>query len=99
MIRKRIYDFIITNGIRAEAHTALTSTRGRLFKERRPDFILRDDIDIENEITVASLTVTEKISGLVDGAKGGLAGHGVSMTLGNYLIENVQQGRACCVAV
>lgn len=82
---KRISDFITTNTIRVEAHTALTSTRGRLFGNKRPDFILRDDI--ENEITSRSPAVTEKIISVLDGAKGGLAGHGVSLTLGNFIIE------------
>src|SRR5262249_756752 len=66
---KRVSDFITTNGIRVEAHTALTSTRGRIYQNHRPDFILRDDI--ENEITAASPPTTEKIITILDGAKGG----------------------------
>lgn len=83
---KRVSDFITTNGMRFEAHTALTSTRGRLFQNHRPDFILRDDI--ETETTVISPAVTEKIISILDGAKGGLAGHGVILSLGNYLSES-----------
>jgi len=32
--------------------------------------------------------LTEKIIKVLDGSKGGIAGHGVELTLGNYLIQN-----------
>jgi hypothetical protein len=82
---KRISNFVTTNGIRIEAHTALTPMRGRLFQQFRPDFVLRDDL--ENAITAESPVVTEKIIRLLDEAKGGMAAHGASLTLGNYIIE------------
>jgi|GEM_PF-1055878 len=88
--RKRISDFVTTNGIRIEAHTALTPMRGRLFKHHRPDFVLRDDL--ENAITAESPAVTEKIVRLLDEAKGGMAGHGASLTVGNLIIENGTMG-------
>jgi hypothetical protein len=87
---KRISNFVTTNGIRVEAHTALTPMRGRLFQNHRPDFVLRDDL--ENAITAASPAVTEKIIKLIDEAKGGMAGHGASLTLGNYIIEEGVMG-------
>jgi hypothetical protein len=87
---KRISNFITTNGIRIEAHTAMTPMRGRLYKQYRPDFVLRDDL--ENEITASSPPVTEKIIKLIDEAKGGLAAHGSSLTLGNFVIENGTMG-------
>jgi len=82
---KRISNFVTANGIRVEAHTALTPMRGRLYQQFRPDFVLRDDL--ENAITAESPAVTEKIIRLLDEAKGGMAGHGASLTLGNYIKE------------
>ena len=64
--------------------------RGRLFKNYRPDFVLRDDL--ENAITAESPAVTEKIVRLLDEAKGGMAGHGASLTVGNFIIENGVMG-------
>ncbi len=78
------------NGLRVEAHTALTPMRGRLYQQYRPDFILRDDL--ENAITADSPAITEKIIRLLDEAKGAIAGHGVSLTLGNFIIENGVMG-------
>ncbi len=88
--QKRISNFITTNGIRVEAHTALTPMRGRLYQQNRPDFVLRDDV--ENSITAISPPVTEKIISLIDEAKGGMAGHGVSLNLGNFVIEDGVMG-------
>lgn len=83
---KRVSNFITTNRIRVEAHTALQSMRGRKFGKYRPDFILRDDI--ENEITIQSPAITEKIISVLDAGKGGMAPHAAELTLGNYLLEN-----------
>jgi hypothetical protein len=83
---KRIAKFNTTTGVRFEAHTALTPTRGRKVGTERPDFVLRDDI--ENEKTVLSPAVTEKLIGVLDGARAGLPDHAASLTLGNYIIEN-----------
>jgi hypothetical protein len=87
---KRISNFVTTNGVRVEAHTALQSMRGRKHGKNRPDFVLRDDI--ENEVTVQSPPITEKIISVLDAGKGGMAPHGVELTLGNYLIENGVMG-------
>ena len=87
---KRVSNFVTTNGIRVEAHTALTPMRGRLYQQYRPDFVLRDDL--ENAITAASPAVTEKIIRLLDEAKGGMAAHGATLTLGNYIIEEGVMG-------
>jgi hypothetical protein len=64
--------------------------RGRLYQQHRPDFILLDDF--ENAITAESPPITEKIIRLLDEAKGGMAGHGTSLTLGNFIIENGVMG-------
>lgn len=87
---KRVSNFVTNNRIRVEAHTALTPMRGRLYQQYRPDFILRDDL--ENAITAESPAVTEKIIRLLDEAKGGIAGHGVSLTIGNFIIETGVMG-------
>lgn len=87
---KRVSNFITNNGIRFEAHTANTPMRGRLFKHYRPDLVIRDDL--ENAITAASPAITEKIIKLLDEAKGGMAAHGASLTLGNYIIEEGVMG-------
>ncbi|MEH6953113.1 hypothetical protein V4R08_18065 (plasmid) [Nitrobacter sp. NHB1] len=82
---ERVSNFVTNNRIRVEAHTALTPMRGRLYQQHRPDFILRDDL--ENAVTADSPAITEKIIRLLDEAKGGMAGHGVSLTLGNFILE------------
>jgi hypothetical protein len=87
---KRVSNFVTNNRIRVEAHTALTPMRGRLYQQYRPDFILRDDL--ENAITADSPAISEKIIRLLDEAKGGIAGHGVSLTLGNFILENGVMG-------
>jgi hypothetical protein len=63
----------------------MTPMRGRLYQQHRPDFILRDDF--ENAVTADSPAITEKIIRLLDEAKGAMAGHGVSLTLGNFILE------------
>jgi hypothetical protein len=87
---KRVSNFVTNNRIRVETHTALTPMRGRLYQQHCPDFILRDDL--ENAITADSPAITEKIIRLLDEAKGGIAGHGGSLTLGNLIIENGVMG-------
>jgi hypothetical protein len=42
---KRVSNFVTTNGIPVEAHTALTPMRGGLYQQHRPDFVLRDDLE------------------------------------------------------
>jgi hypothetical protein len=83
---KRISKFNTTNRIRFEAHTAMTPVRGRKFGNKRPDFILRDDL--ENAITVRSPVTTEKLIEVLDEGKGGKAQYASELTLGNYIIEN-----------
>jgi hypothetical protein len=87
---KRISNFVTTNGIRVEAHTALTPMRGRLYQQYRPDFVLRDDL--ENAITAESPAVTEEIIRLSRRSEGGMAAHGASLTLGNFIIEEGAMG-------
>jgi hypothetical protein len=87
---KRISNFVTINRVRVEAHTPLTRMRGRLYQQYRPDFILRDDL--ENAVTAESPAITEKIVKLFDEARGGMAAHGASLTLGKFIIENGVMG-------
>jgi hypothetical protein len=87
---KRVSNFVTNNRIRVEAHTALTPMRGRLYQQHRPDFIIRDDL--ENAITSDSPAIIEKIIRLLDEAKGGIAGHGASLTVGNFILESGVMG-------
>ena len=87
---KRISNFVTNNRIGVEAHTALTPMRGRLYQQYRPNFIFRDDL--ENAITTKSPPINEKIVRLLDETKGGIAGHGASLTCGNFIIENRVMG-------
>ena len=87
---KRVPNFVTNNRIRIEAHTAPTPMRGWLYQHHRSDFILRDDL--ENAITTDSPAITEKIIRLLDEAKGGIAGHGSSLTVGTFILENGVMG-------
>jgi hypothetical protein len=60
--------------------------RGRLYKQYRPYFVLRDDL--ENANTAKSPAISEKIIRLLDEAKGGLSAHGAPFTVGNFIGEN-----------
>ena len=75
---KRISNFVTANGIRIEAHTALTPMGGRLYQQYRPDFVLRDDL--ENAITAESPSSPRKIIRVLDEAKGGMVAYGASLT-------------------
>jgi hypothetical protein len=92
-VLKRISYFVSDNRIRVGANTALMPMRCRLYQQHCPDFVLRDDL--ENAITAKSPTLTEKIVRLLDEAKGGMASHGASLTLGNFIIENGVMGYVC----
>jgi hypothetical protein len=82
---KRIDKFNTTSGVRFEAHTALTPTRGRKVGTERPDFRLGDDL--ENTITAESPAITDKIIRVLSESKAGLPDYASSLTLGNYISE------------
>lgn len=82
---KRINNFITEHGVKVEAFSTQESTRGRLFKNMRPDFYLFDDF--ENNKTKDSYPVIHKITEHINEMRGGLsAGAGV-LYLGNYITE------------
>jgi hypothetical protein len=90
---KRISKLVTNGHIRVEAHTALTPMRGRLYMQHRSDLILRDDL--ENAIAAEAPSITEEIIRLLDDAKGGVAGQGASLTVGDFIIENGVMGYVC----
>lgn len=82
---KRINNFITENGVKVEAFSTQESTRGRIFKNIRPDFYLIDDF--ENNKTKDSYPTIYKIKEHINELRGGLsAGAGV-LYLGNYITE------------
>ena len=64
--------------------------RGRLYQQYRP--ISSFVTTLENAITTESPPITEKIIRLLDETKGGMAGHGACLTVGNFIIENRVMG-------
>lgn len=83
--RKKISDFITTNGVRVEAHSTQESVRGRLFGASRPDFLLLDDF--ETAKTAVSQAITDQIIAHMREFQTGLAGDAKVLYLGNYISE------------
>jgi len=82
---KRIGLFVTTNGVRVEAFSTGQSTRGRLYRNVRPDFFVLDDI--ENAQTKDSPTITAKTIAHIRELQGGLGGGGNVLYLGNYISD------------
>lgn len=82
---KRVDKFDTTTGIRVEAFSTQTSTRGRKYKHYRPDLFVLDDF--ETTKTADSYPLTKKIIDHIDEIRGGV-GQGVKiMYLCNYVTE------------
>ena len=82
---KRIGNFITENGIKVEAFSTQESTRGRLFKEYRPDFFLIDDF--ENNQTKDSYPKIHRIKEHLNELRSGLPVNAGVLYLGNYITE------------
>lgn len=82
---KRLSSFITANDIKIEAISTQESTRGRVYKNQRPDAYFYDDI--ENSKTKTSAPVTRKIIRHVDEARAGMAPNGSLLMIGNYISE------------
>lgn len=82
---KRIAHFITENDVKVEAFSTQESTRGRIYKEIRPDLYVFDDI--ETAKTKSSYPITKKIIEHIDEAKAGLGPGGSILYLGNYITE------------
>ncbi len=83
---KRISNFITENDVKVEAFSTQQSTRGRLYKNRRPGLYILDDI--ENIKTRESYPITYKIKSHIEELKGGLSVDACVLYLGNYLAED-----------
>lgn len=82
---KRIANFITETGIKVEAFSTQESTRGRLYKNMRPDLIVFDDI--ENNKTKDSYPVIHKIKEHIDEWRAGRTAGASGLYLGNYITE------------
>lgn len=82
---KRISSFITENDVKVEAFSTQESTRGRVYKEQRPDCFILDDL--ENSKTAESYPITHKIIKHYDEMKAGLPANACVLTLGNYITE------------
>lgn len=89
--RKKINDFITTNGIRVAAYSTQVPVRGRKFGEYRPDELILDDF--ENYKSITSEAATSQIEKHIQEFAGGLAPDHSIIYLGNYISEaaNVQK--------
>ncbi|MCK4609433.1 MAG: hypothetical protein KAT71_08120 [Gammaproteobacteria bacterium] len=78
--------FTTKHGIRLESFNMLTTTRGSSEQEKRPDLVIMDDF--ENNITLDSPVITEKIYRLMRATISGMAqARKKVLYLGNYLSE------------
>lgn len=83
---KRINNFITENDVKVEAFSTQESTRGRVYKERRPDLFILDDV--ENDKTKDSYPITHKIKMHIEELKAGLSVDASVLYLGNYIAED-----------
>lgn len=83
---KRISEFVTKNGVKIKAYSTQESTRGRVFKNYRPDMFVMDDF--ETSKTKESWPITAKIISHIDEMKAGLGPDGQVIFLGNYITEN-----------
>lgn len=82
---KRIKNFVTENDVRVEAFSTQQSTRGRLYKNMRPDFILFDDF--ETNKTKDSYPIIHKIIEHIDEWRAGKTAGASALYLGNYITE------------
>jgi len=83
---KRISNFITENEIKVEAFSTQEPTRGRIYKNNRPDLFILDDI--ENNKTKESYPVTKKIVSHIDELKAGMSTIGSVLYLGNLITDD-----------
>lgn len=87
--KKKVTQFITTNGVKMEALTARTSGRGAVQdaeESQRPDWLIFDDFETEN--TVLSVAETNRIQKTMEGMIGGLANNGSVSFLCNGISES-----------
>lgn len=84
--KKSVASFITSNNVKMEAFSTQESPRGRVWRARRPDLFVLDDI--ENNKTKVSYALTKKIKDHVDEVRRGLGATGAALYLGNYIVED-----------
>jgi hypothetical protein len=82
---ERMSSFTTTFGVKLVAGTVGKAQRGALQDDRRPDFIIFDDI--ETRTTLYSALKTNAIWNNFDEARTGLSSDGSFLVLGNYISE------------
>ena len=83
---RRISKFVTNNDVMVEAHSTQESVRGRLYKEKRPDLIVFDDV--ETNKTKESRPIINKIIGHIDEARTAVSNDGMLWYLGNLIIDD-----------
>lgn len=81
--KKSIGEFITANGIKLKSFSTGQSTRGEVYQEFRPDFLVLDDI--ETMKTMVSEPRTQQVIEFVDELLAGMAGDMDMLILGNRL--------------
>jgi len=84
--KKSIGEFITANGIKLKSFSTGQSTRGEVYQEFRPDFLVLDDI--ETMKTMVSEARTEQVISFVDELLAGMAGDMDLLILGNRLTNS-----------
>lgn len=84
--QKRLSSFITENDIKCAAYSTQESTRGRLYKNQRPDCYLIDDI--ENSKTMDSQAHIASIKRHIDELRSGKSKDACILYLGNLLTES-----------
>lgn len=82
---KRINNFVLSNGVKYEAHSTQESLRGRLYQGNRPDALLIDDF--ETNKTKRSAVVIKSIIDHLDEAITALGPTALVMFLCNYITD------------
>lgn len=83
---QRLGNFVTSNDIKCEAFSTQESTRGRVFKQWRPDLFVMDDF--ETSKTKRSVAIISAIIAHIDEMLGGLNGQASVIFLCNYLSES-----------
>lgn len=82
---KRLNNFVTVNDIRVEAFSTQQSTRGRIYKQHRPDHFILDDFETNN--TKDSLAKIAQVKKHLEELQAGLAPSATVMLLCNLITE------------
>lgn len=84
--KKSIGEFVTVNDIKVKAFSTQEPTRGRIYKQFRPDFIVMDDF--ENVKTADSELRTLTVLSHIREMRGGIASYAKIIFLGNYIADD-----------